>query len=174
MWIGLILGIVFVSFILYLSPRFPRKREGKIIPKTQKSLEKNTRNVAYPRSFPRSFYQIYVLEVLLNQGKLWISIFKLNKDSKTRWLIVVGSSCPDKKLAFRVIAGAWCLACFVLVTAYNSVLISFVTSPNAVPLISSIHDLKNTTAVKLVVDKGMGFDITLTVKFWCTVTIISK
>ena len=76
---------------------------------------------------------------------------------------IVGSECRDKRLAIRLIAGAWCLTCFVLVTSYNSVLISFVTSPNAVPLITSMNDLINMSKVHLIVEKGMGHDIVISV-----------
>lgn len=78
-------------------------------------------------------------------------------------ILITGCNCPEERLTIRIIAGTWCLVCFVLVTSYNSVLISYVTSPNTEPLITSIHDLTNTSHVNLVVDKGLGFDIVLSV-----------
>lgn len=62
-----------------------------------------------------------------------------------------------------MILGAWCLSAFVLIAGYNSVLISYVTSPNAEPLIRSINDLTNTSSVKIVVDRGLGVDLGLSV-----------
>lgn len=62
--------------------------------------------------------------------------------------------CSSKKLAIRLVAGAWCLACFVLVTAYSSVLISFIVSPNLKSIINSIHDIPKVAGLKAVAVKG--------------------
>lgn len=70
----------------------------------------------------------------------------------------------NRKLAVRFLAGTWCLTCFVLVTAYSSVLISFVTSPNYKPLVNSIYDLPKDTRIKMTVDKGLYPDVVFTVK----------
>jgi glutamate receptor, ionotropic, invertebrate len=56
------------------------------------------------------------------------------------------------------------MAAFVLVTSYNSLLISYVTSPNAEPLISSMTDLSN-SSIKIVVDAGQAIDYILSVGF---------
>jgi hypothetical protein len=55
------------------------------------------------------------------------------------------------------------LAAFVLVSSYNSLLISYVTTPNAEPLIRSIQDLSNASRIHVVVNAGQGFDIILSV-----------
>ena len=73
-----------------------------------------------------------------------------------------GSYFPDKRLAVRIVAAVWCLTACVLVNSYNSVLISYVTSPNAEPLIRSIKDLGN-SSIHIVVDAYEGIDIVLMV-----------
>jgi hypothetical protein len=62
-----------------------------------------------------------------------------------------------------MVAAVWCLAAFVLVTGYNSLLISYVTSPIAETIIQSIKDLGNTSDIHIVVDAGMGIDYILSV-----------
>ena len=61
-------GILFVSFILWLSRRISYKKS-----KLKKNLEKPNKaplkkEKFQAQSFRQSFYQIYVVEVLLNQG----------------------------------------------------------------------------------------------------------
>jgi hypothetical protein len=62
-----------------------------------------------------------------------------------------------------MVATVWCLAAFVLVNSYNCVLISYVTSPNAEPLINSITELGNVSSIHVVVDAGLGIDMVLSV-----------
>lgn len=69
----------------------------------------------------------------------------------------------SQKLAIRILAGAWCISCFILITAYSSVLISFVTSPYYKPLINSIYDFPKNAEIKITVDKGKYPDILFTV-----------
>jgi hypothetical protein len=59
----------------------------------------------------------------------------------------------------------WCLAAFVLISSYNSLLVSYVISPNAEPLIHDMKDLSNASKIHLVVDAGNGFDIAFSVSF---------
>lgn len=66
-------------------------------------------------------------------------------------------------MAIRFLTGAWCVTCFVLVTAYSSVLISFVTSPYYKPLINSVYDFPKDPSVKITVDKGLFPDLAFTV-----------
>ena len=94
----------------------------------------------------------------------------LSEDSKLELKLKIkngnflqGSFCPDRRLFLRLIATAWCLGAFVLVTSYNSLLISYVTSPITQPLINSIQDLSNLTSIHVVVTAEQGFDIALTV-----------
>ena len=60
-----------------------------------------------------------------------------------------GGWCSSKKLAIRLAAGTWCLACFIIVTAYSSVLISFIVSPNLKPIINSIEDIPKVHRLKV-------------------------
>ena len=76
--------------------------------------------------------------------------------------VVLGNS---RKLVIRFLTGAWCLSCFVLVTAYSSVLISFLTAPEVYkPLINSMNDLPNKSYVRVTVNKGLFADVALGVK----------
>ena len=63
----------------------------------------------------------------------------------------------------RFLIGAWCLAAAVLVNSYSSVLITYVLAPNNPPLINSVYDLVQTDYIKLVVDKGRGLDVVISV-----------
>ncbi|KAK4013130.1 hypothetical protein OUZ56_025370 [Daphnia magna] len=82
----------------------------------------------------------YVFGLLLNQG---------------------GSHLYGKSLSFYCLGGAWCIATFVIVNAYNSTLISHVTLPKKEPLIKSIYDLRNRPDVHLVTDRNMNTDAVL-------------
>lgn len=87
----------------------------------------------------------YVFGVILSQG-----------------LLAQGGTSRDQKLTIRFLAGAWCTACFVLVTAYSSVLISFVTSPNYKPMIQSLYDIPKNPKVKITVNRGWSPDLLFT------------
>ena len=63
----------------------------------------------------------------------------------------------------RFLIGAWCLAAAILVNSYSSVLITYVLAPNNPPLINSVYDLVQTDYIKLVVDKGRGLDVVISV-----------
>ena len=70
------------------------------------------------------------------------------------------SRVPNKQIAIRFLTGAWCVACFVLISAYSSVLIAFVTSPDPFkPLINSVYDLPKKPEVRLTVKKGWIADL---------------
>ena len=70
-----------------------------------------------------------------------------------------GASIRSKKTAVRLVAAAWCLLAFVLVTAYQSVLISYILTPvMQPPIVNSMNDLATKKEVQLVVDKGPGID----------------
>ena len=62
-------------------------------------------------------------------------------------------NCPGRWLSIRVLAGAWCLSCFVLITAYSSVLISYIISPNLKPVIDSVYDIPNVPGLQVVIEK---------------------
>jgi hypothetical protein len=75
----------------------------------------------------------------------------------------VGGFYPNKKLPVRLVAGVWCLSCFVIVTAYSSVLISFIVSPNLKPIVSSIQDVFNVPGLKIVAPKGSSWERVMSV-----------
>ena len=66
-----------------------------------------------------------------------------------------------KQLAIRLAAAAWCLACFVLVQAYSSTLIAFITSPNSKPIINSVYDIPNVPGLKITVNRNYGPDVSI-------------
>jgi hypothetical protein len=73
----------------------------------------------------------------------------------------IGRANERRSLAIRLITGVWCLACFVLITAYSSVLVAFLTAPDKPqgPIINSIEDLPNHPEIKINVMKGRGPDL---------------
>ena len=57
-------------------------------------------------------------------------------------------------------SGGWCLCCFVLITAYSSVLISFLTTIGGYkPLVNSVNDLPKQRNIRTVVNKDLFADI---------------
>lgn len=75
--------------------------------------------------------------------------------------MVKGNNCEEKSSSFRLVAGAWCLAAFVLVQAYSGTLTSFILSPNQSPVISSIWDIPS-AKLKISTYRGLGFDVLIT------------
>ena len=71
----------------------------------------------------------------------------------------------NHSLVIRLLTGSWCLAGFVLVTAYSSVLISFVTAPDSYynALINSVYDLPKQPEVRLTAEKNKFIDTLLRV-----------
>lgn len=67
------------------------------------------------------------------------------------------------RLAVYFVLGSWYLGTFVLISAYNSVLVSYILGSNAEPLVDSVTDLAGKPNVRLVVDEGKGIDIVLSV-----------
>ena len=76
----------------------------------------------------------------------------------------IGVSLPSNKLDLRLVGGAWCLLGFVLVTAYQSVLISFILTPvMEPPLVNSLFDVANKKDVRFLVEKGNAVELQFTV-----------
>jgi glutamate receptor, ionotropic, invertebrate len=71
--------------------------------------------------------------------------------------------CYPKKLTIRLVAGAWCLAAFVLVNSYSSTLISFLSVSNNQPFIKSIYDIPKKPGAHLVVEQGKSADVIFSV-----------
>ena len=74
-----------------------------------------------------------------------------------------GGTCKSNILAIRLAAGAWCLVALVLGLAYSSTLITYVISPNNPPLVNSIKDVARNPKIRVLVEKGWGVDIFLSV-----------
>ena len=76
------------------------------------------------------------------------------------------------KLLIRLVAGAWCVATFVMTNIYSNLLISYVTSPNPKPVLSSINDLANRPEIHVAVDTGYEYYIDPIVL--CRILLITK
>ena len=79
-------------------------------------------------------------------------------------LIASGAQIVSKKLNVRLLAGTWCLATFIIINFYTSLLTSFTMAPNFKPLVDSIKDLADKENVKLAVPIGSGLDISIMVR----------
>lgn len=100
----------------------------------------------------------YKIQIFLNLKKNIICFVLIRSG-----LLAQGGTSRDQKLTIRFLAGTWCVACFILVTAYSSVLISFVTSPYYKPLIRSVYDMPKNPNVKITVTRGWFPDLLFTV-----------
>lgn len=63
-----------------------------------------------------------------------------------------------------MLIGTWCVACFVLLTAYSSVLTSYIVAPNLKPVIDSIYDIPKVPGLQVVIDKDATLYKVLMVK----------
>ena len=72
-------------------------------------------------------------------------------------LLLGGVACAGRWLSVRVLVGTWCLACFILITAYSSVLISFVISPNLKPVITSVYDIPKVHGLQVLIENNSTF-----------------
>ena len=73
------------------------------------------------------------------------------------------------RIHFRLVAGVWTLAAFVLVQAYNSTLITYVIAPVNQPLANSIYDIVDRDDINLVIRGGSTLDLLISVHFPCLV-----
>lgn len=60
------------------------------------------------------------------------------------------------RLPIRLAAATWCLSSCVLVWAYYSVIISFVTSPYYEPLVTSFQDVVKKPGVFITIEAGFA------------------
>lgn len=74
-----------------------------------------------------------------------------------------GQGFYSNRLAFRIVAGAWCVGCFFLIQIFCSTLTSHLTSPNQMPIVSSLEELAKTSDVDFTIDKERGLDVLLPV-----------
>ena len=68
-----------------------------------------------------------------------------------------------KCLKLRLVMGAWCLVSFCLITAYSSVVVSFVMAPHYRPLVETVKQLAENEDINPLVLKNYGVDITISV-----------
>ena len=57
-----------------------------------------------------------------------------------------------------MVLGGWCLAVFILVNVYDSLLTSYITAPNPRPLIKSIYEIRTRPELRVVVNKNLNID----------------
>jgi hypothetical protein len=69
----------------------------------------------------------------------------------------------SKRLSFRLVAGVWCLAAFIIVQAYTSILFTYVVTPVNLPLVNSVYDIIEQSDVQLFLAKGMPLEIFISV-----------
>lgn len=65
-----------------------------------------------------------------------------------------GGYCRSNRLSYRLVAGVWCLASFIFVQAYTSILFTYVVAPVNHPLIDSVYDIVESNDIQLLVRKG--------------------
>ena len=87
-------------------------------------------------------------------------IFKINPI-----IFTTGQHNSPKRLAIRIVVGAWCCTCFFLVQIYCCNLTSHLTSPNQKPLINSFFEIADTPGINLAIEKGYAIDTLLKANF---------
>jgi hypothetical protein len=65
----------------------------------------------------------------------------------------------SKRLSIRLVAGVWCLAAFIFVQAYSSILFTYVVTPVNLPLVNSVYDIVDRNDIRLFLNKGMALDV---------------
>ncbi len=73
-------------------------------------------------------------------------------------LIDIGGQCTSNRLSFRLVAGAWILAAFILVQAFNATLFTYLVTPIKNSLINSPYDIPERKDVHLLIRKGGSTD----------------
>ncbi|XP_046462609.1 uncharacterized protein LOC124208780 [Daphnia pulex] len=66
----------------------------------------------------------------------------------------LGGYFPSNRLPLRVLAGSWCLIAVVLVYAYNSTLISYVSLPTHQPIVNTFEDLAASKTLRVTTQRG--------------------
>ena len=78
---------------------------------------------------------------------------------------LTGGYISCKITSIRLVIGFWCLLTLVMLNVYNGVLISYVTATHREPaLINSIDDVASHSNIRIIVNKGQGPDIVLSVR----------
>ena len=74
-----------------------------------------------------------------------------------------GAHFPRMRTAVYFVVGSWCLGAFILGSAYNSLLISYILVSNSKAMDDSLTELTKNPNVQLVVEKGRVIEIFLLV-----------
>ncbi|KAI9561655.1 hypothetical protein GHT06_012615 [Daphnia sinensis] len=78
-----------------------------------------------------------------------------------RIVINQGGSFRSMRPALYFVVGSWCLGAMVLISAYNSILTSYILGSNAKPLAHSAGDIIGNSMVNIAVTKGSGVELAL-------------
>ena len=78
-------------------------------------------------------------------------------------LMLTGGLCSSKRLPLRLVAGVWCLAAFIFVQSYTSILFTYVVAPVNQPLINSVYDIVDRNDIQLLIRKGSTLNLLISV-----------
>jgi ionotropic glutamate receptor len=158
-WIGLVISIAVVTFVLTLMQRYLAYQslsKKNSTPKQSSANQTAANQIAncIAKEFTGTQY-LYVLGNLLSQGENRYELCNNNEVGKIYYLIQIkGVRCESNRLSLRLVAGVWCLAAFVFVQAYMSTLITYVVTPINFPLINSAYDIPGTKEVNELIRKS--------------------
>ncbi len=106
---------------------------------------------------------MFVLQTIMSQSSgivktnsIFHHIYKPWKTEIQHWIGTLGLR---KCLKLRLVMGAWCLVSVCLITAYSSVIVSFVMAPHYRPLVDTVKQLAENEDINPLVVKNMGVDI---------------
>jgi len=74
-------------------------------------------------------------------------------------ITVLGGLCLSKRLPVRLVAGVWCLAAFIFVQAYSSILFTYIVTPVNLPLVNSVYDTFQHSDIRLLLRKGVTLEV---------------
>ena len=124
MWILVFISIATVSVVLWIFGRVTKKMKSPM------TSENQTSDKGGFSKFGNAFK--YVIYLVCNQS---------------------GSN-QSSRLSIRILTGVWCLSCFVILTAYSTVLTSFfIVTPTIKPVIDSIYDIPKVPGLLVLADK---------------------
>lgn len=79
---------------------------------------------------------------------------------------IVGSL-RNNSYNIRLATATWCLACFILIQSYSCNLTSVLTVPQFTkPIINSVYDIPKVKNLQVVVYRGYGTDVLLSVRIY--------
>lgn len=71
-----------------------------------------------------------------------------------QFLTMTGGYLPSSRLSMRFAAGSWCLIAFVLVYAYNSTLVSYISLSKYESVVNTWEDLAASTNLRVTAPRG--------------------